>query len=477
MGKLATSAKVISRISALTLVIAIFILNTVPFTTSKQYLNGTKNLTNPGPSNRVTLVNGVNKQAADLSYFTSYMPFQFNSAKVKVTFKNPSEDQQIYLGYKDQNLWHYNTKALSAPVLDNLNWRRIGNGPYLFQKTPSFTSLKEFLSNPPKEKVIGTFDYTNTDLLEPNTTIPGYKPADNDTNVDIPLRGNTTLYAYLNNEPFRMKFTKRDLNWYSDPDVMKISVYKGKDKVSDATIDDDGNSSNNHKTGKPQDVEISNPGPGLPESGVYKIVINASSDSVLTNIQTNLNKIVFTGPIFPVDNATSYPGITEVNAPTSFYTNSTNLTAQIYHTQAAQTLSVGKQTLKIDEILKPVAIATIQSNSLTKITSPISDVSLNGVGYFSTTPEQYFEPTPYKLLPINTSKDIEQADYVLTDYPGTNKIGGGWQVAERNFNINDAVADKKQLSWIIDAPNLSSNGKKIEIKKIELTLNKKGWIK
>jgi hypothetical protein len=141
------------------------------------------------------------------------------------------------------------------------------------------------------------------------------------------------MYVYLNHEPFNMSFTKQDLNWYSDPDAAKISVYKGKDKVFDATIDDDGNSTSNQKPGFKQTVNIKNPGPGLPESGVYKIVIDAPDDSIITNITTNLHKIVFEGPLYVADNRAVYGGIPKTN-PTKLVTNAQSISFRSDHNQS-----------------------------------------------------------------------------------------------------------------------------------------------
>jgi hypothetical protein len=277
----------------------------------------------------------------------------------------------------------------------------------------------------------------------------------------------------LSHEPFNMTLTKRDLNWQNDPDAVKISVYKGKDKVFDATIDDDGNSSNNRNAGQPQSVEIKNPGPGLPEAGVYKIIIDTPGDSMITNITTNLHKLAFEGPLYVADNHEVYGDIVAKTKPTLLTTNAQSLSFRSDHEQS-KTATIGKQVININ---KPNQVFNaISTTPTTNVIVPSSDMIINGTGYFAFNPDQFFVPTPYKILPINSAEDIDQADYILTDYK-TPTHQGEWLVAEREFDLHDAAIQKGQLSWLINAPGLKENKRTVEYKSIEMTLTKKGWFK
>ncbi|MBW3538347.1 hypothetical protein KY386_02550 [Candidatus Parcubacteria bacterium] len=354
--------------------------------------------------------------------------------------------------------------------MNRLTWSSIGGGPYLYQKEPEFDSLESFLQNSPENKVIGTYDYDPAALTQ-NVRLPDYRPALKETVIDTPLRGRTVMYVYLDNEPFKMKLTKRDLNWYADPDVMNIKVYKQQDVVLEATIDDDGNDTDNRRVGLPQEVELANPGPGLPEAGVYKIVIDAPGDTALTRLETNLHKIVFEGPIYPVANKEVYGGLVEQTKPTNLVTDAPAVSFVTYH-QALQDVTVGGQMVNINQPQQAVKAANPGGQAA--VTIPKSDVVVNGIGYFAFTPEQFFTPTPYKILPIRDAKDLEQVDYVLTNYQKPRQEGE-WLVAEREFDLSDAVIQKGKLSWLISAPGLKENNRTIEIKSIEMTLTKKGW--
>jgi hypothetical protein len=469
--------RLISKILAIMIiffVIAYLIFaNTIPFDINQTYRSNGKNELLLTPASRVKALNSISKQTEDTIYFNSDMKFYYDTGNTKIYFKNPSKTQQILLGYRDQEEWHYNTQVLDDPLLNNLNWQKTGKAPYLYQKVPGYKSVNEFIKHPPDNKIVGIADYKDSNFLQTYIDIPNYQAAKTNTIIDVPLRGKTTMYAYLKNEPFTMTFYKRDLNWRSDPDVTKINIYKGDSSVYNATIDDDGNTSNNRQPGQVQSITIKNPGPGLPEAGVYKIVIDAPNDSLITKITTNLHKIAFEGPLYLANNNIVYKGSIDKTIPSILTTNAHTMSFRSDHNQSPS-VQVDKQIINIKAPNEYYTTNTNASN--TNIIIPESDMIINSSGYFSFTTDQFFAPTPYKILPINSAEDITQADYILTNYK-TPKHEGDWLVAEREFGLHDAVIQKGQLSWLLSAPGLKENKRTVEYKSIEMTLTKKGWFK
>jgi hypothetical protein len=473
MTKLTLVSRSAAVLASILIIGYLFFANTAPFDISRTYNSGQKDNLVLGPNDRINIINGISKQQDNLIYVNSSMPFKFDHAKVKIKFKNPSPDQQILLGYRDQQSWHYNIASLDIPWLNNIMWQKIGNDPYLYQKKPAYKSMDDFFKNPPQNKVVGVVDYSNSDFLQPNIVLPNYRPSSTNTTLNTPLRGKTTLYAYLNNEPFKMSFTKQDLNWGADPDTAKITVYKGNTKVYVASINDDGDQSSDHNAGEPQTIDIQNPGPGLPEPGVYKIVIDASDDTIITKINTNLHKIVFEGPLYVANNHEVYGKIVPQTSTTSLVTNAQIINFRSDHGQSTSA-SVGQQLVKIAAPNK--IYSATNTSPTTNITIPKSDAIVNSTGYFGFTADQFFSPTPYKIIPINSADDASQADYILTNYQAP-QHEADWLVAEREFNLTDAYIQKRQLSWLIDAPGLKENKHTVEYKEIDMTLSKKGWFK
>ncbi|MDP3941660.1 MAG: hypothetical protein Q8Q49_05120 [bacterium] len=437
------------------------------------------NISKLGPKERVTEVaqNGqtVFRQTHDLVYFTTKMPFVFDTARVHLTFQNKNPDQTIALGFQDRETWHYAAKPYDVPFLNDLSWTHSGKNPVLYQREKTYANADDFLARPPLHAFIGTYSYETEIGNIALTRLPDYKPVSKESLINsTPLRGKHVLYAYLDHEPFTMTIEKQDLNWYEDPDVMTVKIYKDKDLVYQAIADDDGVTDSSKRVLPPRTLSIKNPGKEFPESGVYRIVIDANSDTIIKRIQTNLHKIVFQGTIFPVGNKDAYTSVVASTAATDVYTNALVLGASTYHSAGKQTMQVGTQTLSLTT-LKSEEIM-IPQEDITKVVIPKNDVMLNSYwGYFAFDKDQFFLPTPYRVLPITKKEDLKIVDYILTSYtPSSQK--GAWKTAEGTFDISSAFIKNGRLSWIIQAPHLKDNNSEILIKNIEVTFHKNPWI-
>ncbi len=357
------------------------------------------------------------------------------------------------------------------PLLNDLSWSAIGmTSPVLFQRKQQFGTVDDFLAHPPTNALIGTYAY-DKDFGTSKQQLPNYQPATTDTVIDTPLRGKHTMYIYLHHEPFHMIIEKQDLNWYEDPDPMTVTVYKDNDIVFQETVDDDGITDNSRKILPSQKIEIKNPGPDLPENGVYKVVIDANSDTIVKKITTNLHKIVFAGSVFPAGNNNVYGSVIATTSATTLYTNALLLSATTYHNAGLQNITVGNQTIHMEEINNIYPITPL--GDITNVIIPKGDIIINGFqGYFAFSQDQFFNPTPYHILPINSKYDIPLVDYIITDYHPSTKIGD-WQVAERTFDLQTATIKNNTLSWIIVAPQLNANNREILINNIDITFRKK----
>jgi hypothetical protein len=379
------------------------------------------------------------------------------------------------MGFQDQVGWHYETQMVDASLMNNLFWNSVDQYPTLYEKNAVYKSFVEFLENPPTNGRIGTYN------VDPNmfsqTIINSYKPSNKETVIDSPIRGRIIMYVYLKNEPFKLKITKQDLNWYEDADPVTIKIYKGKDNVLTGTISDDGIDDNSQKILPPQELELKNPGPDNPEAGVYKIVIDASADVIIKKISTNLHKIVFENSVFLAGNREVYPKVIDKTKATNLYTESKEVRAVTAHEGGFQEITIGDQKIKLDELNVEATASAEATSSGTIITVPKNDVILKTLlGFFSFSKDQYFEPSPYKHLPINSKEDIEKVDYIVANYTPSRQEGE-WQVAEAEFDLSTAVTKNGKLSWIIKAPKLKERGGSILIKKIEVHLTKKPLIK
>jgi hypothetical protein len=469
-------AQFIFGILAVIVIIFLLLRNSAPFGVKNTYSltdNGSTlfGLT-PKERYKVDQHEGIRifRQVDDFIYFVTSMPFHFDNAKVKITYINSGPEQELHLGYKDQVGYHYFTKVIHTGFINALTWSFTGSNTLLYQREKVYGSLNAFINNTPKDGIIGIYNL-NSHVLSPYVTLTDYQPKKDFTIIDTPLRGSHTLYVYLNNEAFNMSFYKQDLNWYGGEDSMSIKVYKDDEEVMTINAMDDGVTDDSKQLSPIQKIEVKNPGPDLPESGVYKVVVLAPGDTIIRRIETNLHKIVFADSVFPVENKEVYGQLISNTKPVTLFTNALYLTANTYHERTLQEISVDGKSLKRDKVQKEKT-ATPSASGLTEITIPKSDVVLKGfLGYFAFSEESFFNPMKYLLYPIKNENDIKLVDYILTDYKKPQK-NGDWYTAEVEFDLKNAVVDKNKLSWIIRAPGLKKNNREIVIKNIEVEMTK-----
>ncbi len=446
-----------------------------PMGTETSYSQDTGGISDLGPADRVRVTQTQEgKQTAvrdDLVYFTVDMPRPFDTADITIELANPWPDQDILLGFRDRVEWHYTSTLIDAPVLNAVPWKVIGTAPALYQRIPRYEHTESFLDHPPETGVIGLYHYDPDNLVRGNYQLKDYRPAPGDSVVSTPLRGKHTLFAYAENEPFIMHFTKQDLNWYDGQDIMTVDIFKEGDLVYHTVIGDDGNAGSDRQARTPQTVTVRNPGPGLPETGVYKVVIDAPTDTVIRSIRTNLSKFVLDGPLFAADNSDNYPSLTATTSGSTFYTDSVYLTAMTPHANATQSVTAKDSVIALDT--EGITVATVAGSMLGPVTAPVSDVIINGVpGYFSVSPDHFFRPFLVNTYQITGPSDIPIVDYILADYtrPVTR---GQWRVATVTVPLTRAAVRDGKLDWVLKMPKLRERNREVTVGNIRIVLRKK----
>jgi hypothetical protein len=468
-----TIAKRLGVLVVCILFLFIFFKNSAPLGAESKHLLGDSFFL--GPDNRIDKRDDGIALIQNYVYLNTNMSFKYDYVKVKIIFQNSNKALDLKVGYKDKVDWHYNNQIAYSSTLDDLNWDVIGLKPYLYQKQHNFDLIEKFYSNPPINSTIGFYNYNRSDFINSNTELHDYEKLDKKITLNIPLRGPHILYAYLEGETFELDIEKRDLNWYEDPDPMDIKIYKDNDLVYEATIQDDGIVDALSQLGKKQTISLKNPGPDLPEPGIYRIEFDGSNDSVITKLTTNLNRLIFEGPINPINNAEVYGDLVAQTQPLEIYSNSNYYTFITSHNASVQKIRVDEQDVDLSQVGQPYVHKISGPREIHRIIFPKGgDVVTNGTGFFSFSPDRFFEPLPFNSLQIKNKSDLDQVDYILTSYKPTQKIGDD-RVAEIEFDLSDAVIQKGKLSWLISAPGLKESGGEILIKDIEFTFTKKGW--
>ncbi len=420
-----------------------------------------------GPTSRVEKTADGVKIKGDLAYFNTNMPFDYDSASIEVEYLNSSKDQNIQLGYRDSKQWHYQKATFDSPVINDLNWSAVGNNPTLYQRSPVYQSVTQLLADQ-NSKATGVYEYD--DIKQSPVVINNYQHVKATNTLHNSLRGKFVAYVYLKNEPLRLDIKKSELNWLEGSDDIKLEIFSNDNIVFSKTFSDDGNSTANRIKGV--ETQINTDVNNLAE-GVYKIVFDAPNDVIANSISTNLSKIVFASPLF-VANSNVY-GTDVITQANTFYTNASRLSFNTYHSQGLQTIKTGDKNVQLTA--PNTAVNAELSGSKSNIVVPKSDVIMSANGYFSTSESAYFDPYTNNTFLISNYEDTKLTDFIVTKYSKPQKTDINSFKTKLEFDLTDKVLTNKRLNWILSSPGLSEKNNTYEIKNINVTLIKKGWLK
>ena len=381
---------------------------------------------------------------------------EVKQANVKMRFKSDDNDE-LKVGLRSNPKENFQYKILDNKILGNLTWERNQEGNLCFwQKYKNYDSIQELIDRPSKDQVISQYLYD----INQEFKIKDYQKSDEEFVIDSPLRGSHTFYTYIKNEVLDFTIEKQDRNVYKGKDELEINVFKGREKIYSLTIEDDGivDKSGNKKQPQIAHIEI----PDLKE-GVYKIQLlykGTGDDSLITKISTNQHLLVFEKKMFILG-----------NEPSTIWTNSKEINAQTYHSESCQTLKINDtQDLEIKERAKTFTAA--MDKNLNKIYSPKNDIIITSDdGYFSFTPESFFNPRPYNTVEFHNDIDLETVDYIIADYTKPKNING-WLENEVSFDISDMEIIDNTLRFVLEAPGLKADNGEIIIDLIEVSLMK-----
>lgn len=419
---------------------------------------------------------------ADPLTFTVRTPKTFSSATINLEFKNPFELSSIDFGARGakggtvpKNIYrlHGEMETLST------TWDSTCEGdtclfmrPFRKDTTDTepvapkhYDTIDGFLKNLPPVQEIETFNYNLTPLLR----LPEYTPADRLTEIATTLRGFHEIYTYVQHEPLYFKFTLQDLNLSEGPDAVKVVASLGSKTVAKASLDDDGVT---QATGNPsgeRTVELRVPDP---EPGLYSITVQTKSDDVfIRHISTQQHLIDFRKRLYLADND-AYAKLGGVaTAPADVLVVGTAVKATTTNQKSIQTITIDGKPLRLRSISQQEVFSRA-SSSMGRVQAPKNDVLLGTDGYFALNQEQLFDPTllssPALINPIP-----DTINYVIANYPRLRDSGNGWLHAQTEFDAKELYRNVDgEYTFTIDAPEISSQRKYLELKKISVTFQR-----
>ena len=385
---------------------------------------------------------------------------------INVNFRFKPGQNEIKLGFRGDEKQAFSYQPLYLASLQNLGWKSVSeNGLTLYQKNSTFANVADFVKAPPKDKKIAIYQ------VDKNILSPVGSKDTGKTLIATPLRGSHTLYVQVVSAPLIIKIAKQDFNMYPGADKLKISLYSGEKNVAEKTIGDDGITDKSTLKTLPTETELKvdsiNP-------GTYRLeLVNISegSDFQITKIDVNQKKVVVANNIF-------FTGAKS----TDIYTNASKITAQTVHDDSLQTLKLNNS---VDMPLKKTSekysfdltkLVSNDKNGLSHIYSPKSDVVLNADGYFSFSPDSFFNPSSIStvnLADFADSGDIDKnVDYILTSLPPV-KLDNGWLNSTVNVDPKNINLTSNSIYFSLEIPDLDKHGGSLEIGTFDITVNDK----
>ena len=363
------------------------------------------------------------------AYASVHLPGDFDTLNASLTFQNTLQPI-IELGVlvNDAPL-QYELQPIQNRIIDESEWSRIDeNGVVLLQRAKIYNTLEDFFSAPPDRDTIATYHY---DLAEPYR-IPDYVAQNALTSTNVSLRGYHEYLTYIKNEPLMIQ---TDVTG----DGLTILVFNERDELV----------AEEAATG----TTVTLVKDDLPE-GVYKVILSAESDVVVTRLTTRQRYMSFVGPVsFGDQNALG------------FWTDSKHLSFYADGADAAHEVFIGSGTLTLPE-------AQVRYDYDVPDAGAVQVRA--GAGGFTVTQEnmlafpslQLFNPYPTELR-WNTDLDALGINFILARYTSP-IVDGAWTTATASFDLHQAMKKDNDIKLVLSAPGIKSLQSSFDIHALDL---------
>ena len=389
---------------------------------------------------------------------------------IKARLKYKAGPREIKLGVKGGEKQKYVYQTFYQKLLQGCDWEKITEGQdILYQKTKKYNFLSELLDDLPAKDKIAVYKSKWPQIIqmslegEPRQINPGY------IKQTVGLRGSNTFIIGVDKSPFIFKLSKQDINARVGEDKYLVSLSKNGRLIDEKAIFDDGFTGKEKLKKEPQSVEfkLENTTPGI-----YEILAEfegEGSDAFITSIETNQPKMVIKNN-----------GYLWNKNPVTLYTNNASVIFKVSSKEYLQTIKLNdniplaikkegeKYTFDLPK-LDPGA-------SLYKLEIPNPFMSFASTGYFSFSPEQYFDPKMIYGVDLNSLDSLEQIDYILTSVPKASQEGD-WLVSEIVFEAQDIKVDEdKKIYFSLEMLGLEKDKEELVIDSFEIEVRIPGLL-
>lgn len=390
--------------------------------------------------------------SGDPVYLTIEVPRTFQEVTATVDLHN-SGQPLVELGLQNSEEWKFDLHPLDVPMIEELNWfTLVDKGNVLLQREKKFSSIQEFLDNPPLDQGIAEY-YQN---LDPEFIFADYQPQPN-LHITTPLRGAHTFHGYVQSQPVSVDISYVDLNRAFDDDAVTLSIIQHEAVIAQVTALDDGNLIADGQVSSQKTLHLATE---TAIDGEFTLQLTSTDDLLVTSLDTNFGYLV-AKRVFLAGNTEYRAASTQFNtAPVSLTTNTTLLQAVTSHPVGLQTLEAGKDELTL-VTLNTTESLNLSDTSLKTVLSPHNDVTLTTLGWMSFTPDSFFDPD-YSIERLTPATNLDRINFIYaSDLPQHTVTETARSVT---FDLAEVPGDKKQLNFILSAPGLDQ-------RKAELTVS------
>lgn len=367
-------------------------------------------------------------------------------------------------------------QVLDHDFLNTLSWPRVREGSLTLWQRPApspesregaplrqFASVQDFLAQPPDLARVGVVGLDPTELFR----IPGYRPSETTLALPGRYRGRHALLVYVQSEPLRLVFAKRDLNRSVGADPATISVRRSGVVVHSVTVVDDGNSSADGRDGPAQEVRLELAGLA---DGLYRIEFEAGEDVVFDRFTTAQRFLAFSDRVFlaggPAYGETAFQ-------PVRFSVRASAVTVETPHREGLQRVTVNGVRSGLSRVKVPVTVTIPEGTGTVAVER--DDVSLAVSGYLAPDPAQRFDLSDHVPAPVGAvdlgldpKPAVDRLDYILAVYAPRETAGSLAAVLEYGGSQLQLTDGRARFS--LQAPGLAAAGRVLRVERIEVEL-------
>lgn len=397
------------------------------------------------------------KIVGDPVFFFVHPPRGFEEVTAEIRFRNSGVPIVEFGLLAEALTGAYTLEPLQNLTIDNCNWFRLENDGVIFlQRNKEFSTVDDFLSAQLPRSTIATYHYN---LASPYRLID-YQPTTKEQKIDVSLRGSQEFYTYIKNESLRFVVGFMDMNRQVGEEVVSLVVInEAGQPVAEVRAQDDGDTAADDKSSGWRELTLATD--NLPE-GVYKVQLKGNEDIFFRSLITPQQKITFLNQVWLADEV----GYRDGDRSLTLWTEGKNLKFVTRHATGRQTIKIGSGSLEVAEPYQEYKYQVNQAGLLSLVVAKTEDLLIRTNGYFSFSPEQYFNPNPIRLT-AETSLESAGINYIIAKYTPP-RWEDGWWVAKADFDVRNAAFDNKTWKFVFSVPTVEEEGQEFIVSSIKM---------